>query len=187
MPETIRKWWTAGFAMHFDRVVSEELLDALRPGRQLHGAVTWCKQDPALRDFQLRKEPKGPASWATLYVGLTSLLDIYERGGRFRLEAHGTHKEAGGFDPAWSSWQCLEVLNAAWPKVISYLDRAALKVQPRWTDSEGRVHAMLSTSANTEVSVINREASISFCNQPKKTELCDGWTTSVIAALVSCN
>jgi len=169
--------------MHFDRVVSQNLLDALRPDGPLHGAVTWCAGDPSLRDLQLRRAPKGPTSWASLYVGLTSVLDVVEQHGQFRVTAHTTHRAAGGFNAAWGAWQSIGDLTAAWPEVRGYLDAAAAKVHGRWTDSEGRVHALLSTSPHTGVTLINRETSVSFSNQPTKDQLCEGWATALTALL----
>lgn len=169
--------------MHFDRVVSQDLLNALLPGGPLHGAVTWCAEDPSLRDLQLRKSPKGPACWASLYVGLTSVLDIVEQRGRFMLKAHNTHQEAGRFDATWGAWQSLDDLGAQWPRVRSYLDAASSQVHGRWTDSEGRVHALLSTSLQSGLSVINREASVAFCDQPTKDELTEGWAFALTAPL----
>ena len=170
--------------LHYDRVVSSTLLDALRPAGALHSAVSWRHGDVRLRDVQLRKQPKGPASWVSLYLGLTSVLDIYEQRGLFRLDAHATHRAAaGGFDPSWRSWQTLEELSRQWRRVESYLDRVVHKVHPRWLDSEGRVHALIAGSAPTGFSVVNREASIAFANQPTKDRLCAGWEQTVKQAL----
>ena len=187
MPEKAQPWWKSGTKMHFDRAVSDDLLNALRPGGPLHGAVAWCAQDPDLRDLQLRREPKGPASWASLYVGLTSILDIYEQGGRFRLTAHPTHRQAGGFDGKWSTWQALEELASGWPAIKLYLDKAVGNVHGRWTDSEGRVHALISASPHTGLTVLNREASISFCDQKIKDEFREGWADVLVSALKAQN
>lgn len=84
----------------FDRTVSEELLNFLRSdtGQRLRAVRD---REPMLFDIQLRSDrPKGRRSWATLYYGLTSLLDVDESKGRFRLRLHRTHRAAGGFDPS---------------------------------------------------------------------------------------
>lgn len=173
------KWWTAGTAMHYDRVVSEVLLNALRPRGPLHSAVAWSQADPRLRDVQLRKQPKGAASWASFYVGLTSVLDIYEVGGQFRLKAHATHRAAAGFDPSWDSWQALDALAERWAQVELYLEKVSTHVHPMWLNTEGKVHALISNSTRTGFSVINREASISFVNQATKDGLGKGWSDAI--------
>jgi len=170
-------------AMHYGRLISEPLLGALAAGGPLHSVMAWRQEDLVLRDVQLRHEPKGPASWVSLYLGLTSILDIVERAGEFRLRAHPTHRARGQFGDSWDSWQSLGVLTQRWPKVQDYLSRIVHEVDHRWLDSEGKVHALLAASANTGFSVINREASISFSNQPTKKKLVDGWTKAVGQAL----
>jgi hypothetical protein len=184
-PATPGAWAKTGATMHYDRTVSAALLDALRPEGPLHSLIQWRHADPALRDVQLRKQPKGPASWASLYLGLTSVLDVYEQGGQFRLAAHGTHRAAGRFDPSWGTWQPLDVLAARLPQVDQYLLRVVPMVHPRWLNREGRVHALLAASPHTGISVINREASISFSNQPIKDETCRAWSDTLLAPLAA--
>ncbi len=170
--------------MQYDRVVSCTLLDALSPGGPLHSAVGWRHHDLGLRDVQLRKQPKGSGSWASLYLGLTSVLDIHEQRGLFRLAAHNTHR-AAGFDPSWRSWQPLDELAQQWPRVERYLDRVVPTVHSRWLDSEGQVHALIAGSARTGFSVVNREASLAFANQPTKGRLCAEWERTLKRAILT--
>ncbi|MDP9398648.1 MAG: hypothetical protein M3P96_12905, partial [Actinomycetota bacterium] len=176
--------WAPSATMHYDRVLSQALLDALSPGGPLHGAVAWRHEDVGLRDVQLRRQPKGSGSWASLYLGLTSVLDIHEQRGLFRLAAHNTHR-AAGFDPSWRSWQALEALAQQWPRVERYLDRVVPTVHSRWLDSEGQVHALIAGSARTGFSVVNREASLAFANQPAKDRLCADWERTLKRAILT--
>jgi hypothetical protein len=184
-PAMLGAWARTGATMHYDRTASAALLDTLRPTGPLHSLIQWRQADPSLRDVQLRKQPKGPASWASLYLGLTSVLDVYEQGGQFRLAAHRTHRSDGGFDPAWAVWQSLDAIAERLPQVEQYLLRVVPKVHPRWLDREGRVHALLASSPHSGISVINREASISFSNQPTKNAACRAWSDDLLAPLAA--
>jgi hypothetical protein len=176
-------WAATGQQMRYGRVISDVLLAALSEDGPLHGAIRWRNDDLGLRDVQLRKEQKGPASWASLYVGLTSVLDIYERADKFRLRAHATHRAAAGFHDSWADWQTLEQLTTQWPSVERYLEHVVKTVHPRWLDTEGQVHALIASSTHTGFSVINREASISFANQSTKNDLCEKWASTMQLAL----
>lgn len=152
----------------FDRTVSEELLNFLRSdtGQRLRAVRD---REPMLFDIQLRSDrPKGRRSWATLYYGLTSLLDVDESKGLFRLRAHKTHQAAGGFDPSWSQWMSSSEVDAIWNDVERYLARAQPLVQERWIEKEGRVHATLASGNSDAFRIINREASPSFLDTTTK-------------------
>lgn len=158
--------WTRTSATHFRRTVSTHLLEALAPSGPLDRLLAFRAADPALRDLQLRREPKGSASWASLYVGLTSVLDVVERGGQFLLRAHGTYRAStAGWLPKWEALRPLNDLVEDWPDVLGYLDAVVGMVNPRWTDVEGAVHALIVGSSRTGFDVVNREASISFRNR----------------------
>jgi hypothetical protein len=171
------------FAQHYSRVVSDALLDALRPGGPLRQLVEWRDGDLSVRDVQLRREPKGKRCWATLYLGLTSVLDIDELGGRFRLRAHATHRLLGHFDDSWNSWVELEALAARVPEVLAYLERVEGTVDGRWTSTEGRTHALVSNSPCTGIQVINREASVSFRDTATRTTMVGGWAGEIAKAV----
>ncbi len=73
--------------------MSPPLLQALAPDGPLRGVISWRNADPGLRDVQLRREPKGTASWVSLYLGLTSVLDVYEEDGRAASTRTGPTKK----------------------------------------------------------------------------------------------
>ena len=170
--------------LHYGRVVSPALLAALQD--PLSGVFRWRDTDRRLRDVQLRRQPKGSRSWASLYVGLTSILDIDELGGRFRLRAHATHQLNGGYGsswPAWGAWQTADQLAKNWPDVLAYLDVIVHKVDARWSDSEGLVHALIADAAQTGVSIVNREASISFRDNSVRQARCTAWGAPIHSAV----
>lgn len=178
-------WASTGQQMYYGRLVSDALFQALSEDGPIRGAIRWRNEDLGLRDVQLRKEPKASVSWASLYVGLTSVLDICERADKFRLRAHATHRAAADFDDSWMAWQTMEEMKARWPSVEGYLGRVVKTVHPRWLESEGRVHALIANSTRSGFSVINREASISFANQAIKTALCGQWASATQLAMAA--
>jgi hypothetical protein len=151
-------------SIYFDRAVSDELLEFLTtpPWTQLVSLG-------GLHDLQLRSDrPKGVRSWATLYYGLTSLLDIVENGGRFRLETHQTYQKVGRWDRFWSEWMLPEQLWGYWDTVEAHLEHVRPNVNPNFTAHEGVLHAALTSGASDAFRVLNREASPSFADQATK-------------------
>lgn len=155
----------------FDRVVSDELLDAVRPGGGFDTLVERRNTASTVGlDVQLRRDQRGTQSWASLMLGLTNVLDLFEQNGRYWLRAHRTHQQAGGFDPAWSSPRSAAELPALRSDVQGYLDRI---LGPGGVDSshvsrEGKVQAAMCSMASAEYGVVQREAAISFASQPIK-------------------
>ena len=68
----------------FDRLVSATLLTELGPGGHFNDLLRRRATRPAVADLQLRREQRGRRSWVSLYMGLTSVLDLDERAGLFR-------------------------------------------------------------------------------------------------------
>src|SRR5688572_28117340 len=61
--------------LQFNRNVSPELLAELRPGGRFEGLVRRRHEWPSLADVQLRRA-QGPECHASLYIGLTSVLNV---------------------------------------------------------------------------------------------------------------
>jgi len=167
----------------YDRRASPALLSALQG--PLSSLLAFRALDPFLRDVQLRREPWGKRSWASLYLGLTSVLDVDERGGRFRLTAHDTHQKRGHFDGAWTQWQTLDELLVFWPDVEEYLDRIQHRIDRKWLDAEGRVHALIANTDASGMTVLNREASHAFTDTPTREARKEVWRVPLELALAS--
>ena len=153
-----------------------------------HGLVDLAAGDrkgEPLFDLQLRRDTKGanPISWASLYYGLTSVLDLEERGGQFRIVAHKTHRTRGGFDDAWSEWQEQSALDRAWPSVAKYIASVTPTVDKRWTGKEGAVHAAISSGTSDAYRVVNREVSPAFSDQATKDAMMASWWRPIDDAL----
>jgi hypothetical protein len=168
--------------IRFDRVVTEELVDSLRPGEAMRPLIEFRNERRDIFDVQFRR-PSGRISRASLYAGLTRPLDVDSRiiAGKepeFRFfVAHDTHREVAirfGYEK-WS-WQPLEELAARWSEVSQYLAE-----REKWFEEEsaaahhvieGRVHAAMCRDTVTSYRAINREASPSFRDEKTKATIC---------------
>jgi hypothetical protein len=176
-----------GRDMSFDRSISDGLLDMLSdgPASQLVDMARDQPSTPALYDLQLRREPKvsNPRSWATLYYGMTALINLEERGASYRLTAHPGYQELVAFDDGWVEWQDREEVESAWPRVATYLDEIADQVDRRHISKEGAVHAAISSGESDAYRVINRETRPSFVDTSTRTRRSEGWVAPFNEAL----
>jgi hypothetical protein len=158
--------------MWFDRRISDQMLEALRTG-PLRFLADLRNHDPLI-DLQLRRASKDAAHcWVSCYVGLTTVLDVHERDGRFWLDAHKTHREAGGFDDAWKTPASLTQLSRISSRVKTYVKTAVAQVDVHHIEFEGKVHAAMCSGAPPKYRVIQREASPSFSSRDVKEALID--------------
>lgn len=154
--------------LRYDRRVSESLIELLStdPGRSL---VRRRNEKPDLLDVQLRSWPNSSTNWASLYVGLTTVLDLKEsRDGRFRLKAHKTHRKNGRFPESLDSPLTREALIDRWDELDAYLDRVIPSVTSRHTAKEGAVHAAMCSDRSDAYQVVDREAAVKFKDTPSK-------------------
>lgn len=173
--------------MRFDRVVTDELIRLLTEtgARQLVELARTQDGGPPLYDLQLRRRQRKPEQvetkslrecWATLYYGLTKLIDLHERDGEAKLVSPSYGNRAS-FDVAWSEWQDPDQLLRQWPRVSKYLEDVVTSdaVDARFLSKEGPVHAALSSGRSDAFRVINREANPAFASDPVKKATLAGW------------
>ena len=110
----------SGWTTQWGPLMSPELLAELQPGGRFDGLVRRRHEWPWVADVQLQRA-QGPECHASLYIGLTAVLNVRERRGEFALSAHKTHRAAGRFDPSWSVFQSPATLAQDWPAVDAYL------------------------------------------------------------------
>jgi hypothetical protein len=103
-------------SMRFDRRAPEELMNALRPNRFAHSMVEYGRSGAYWLDLQLRGYENKPEKRATLYVGLTKVLDLILHPTKgFRLDAHATHASGNnGWDGDWRTWHGKDWWAAQW-------------------------------------------------------------------------
>jgi hypothetical protein len=158
-------------AMTYDRRAPAGLMTALVDGfaASLKDYVL-ARQYPV--DLQLRGyEGKGQHR-ATLYVGLTKVLDLHHRqDGRFKLAAHPSYMTAKrGWSDSWSRWHRAEQLGVKWEGVEEYLDTVIPAVGLRYL-KEGRTQAAVNTLRNEALTIIDREVVIAFASASEKSEI----------------
>lgn len=168
--------------VRYDRRVSETLLEALTDGA-LAGLVDIVRVDRGLRDLQLRRA-RGLECWATLYVGLTKVLDVRERKGQFRLDADPTYREVPGFDESWRLWQEPGDLENCWHEVLGYVDAAIASVRPAYL-KEGAVQSSLCSGVSDDFRVVDREAVLGHTNTASRSATTDPISIALQQALLA--
>ena len=157
------------------------LVDSLKAGQPLGPVIEFRNEHQDLMDVQFRR-PSGRMSRASVYAGLTRVLDVdvkvvNDAAPLFRyFIEHETHRKAAPDWRDWAIWGPLEGMQELWPAVERYLQE-----RERWilTDpkaahhaKEGRVHASMCRTGVRTYRVVNREASPSFVDTKAKDEIC---------------
>jgi hypothetical protein len=159
----------------YDRRVRPELLKVLKPGGWAHSLVEYGRSGQYALDLQLRGYAGKQNCWATLYVGLTKVVDLHFNSSRgYRLDVNKAWKQYG-WDVGWESFRP-EFTADDWRHVEAYLERAIPSVGTRFL-KEGAVQSAVSAFRSRHLTVVDREAAISFSNQSEKTAI-----TSALAA-----
>lgn len=156
--------------MSFDRTASEALMSLLAdgPARSLVVRATGQSERP-LYDLQIRSDPDGRETRATLYYGMTKLIDLQERGGRFRLAAGAGYMALDSFQDTWKIWQPQPLIEQEWPAVEIYLEEVARHVAgSSAVNREGPVHAAISSGNSDAYRVIQREAGPRYRDTPTR-------------------
>jgi hypothetical protein len=166
--------------MYYDRTVSAELRSALSRGGPFD-FLTAIGRDRHLADLQLRGYPGKRRYWATLYCGLTKVLDLFERNGDFWLAGGKFWQADGGWKPSWETRRPAAQWWAEADAIAGYVDAAIRSVGTRFTN-EGAIQAMLCTRASTLFSTIDREAVVGFENNAGRTAVYAGLQDPLHAA-----
>jgi hypothetical protein len=151
----------------YDRRVSPEFL-ALFDREATDGAVasslvTYANEALFPVDLQFRRNTKSGREHATLYVGLTAVLNVRVRkNGLFSLDVHATHMKNGRFDPAWGTPMTADELAKIWAEVELYLDRVIPLATLSHGNKEGAVQAALASHRSSALVVLDREVTPSL-------------------------
>jgi hypothetical protein len=164
----------------FDRRVSDALMDALSDTSSLGAVVDFRNANPLLYDILLVRAQDGD-SRASVYSGLTKLLEVRERRRRFRLMAHKTYSSLESFKAEWRRPQELYELAGQRPEIIRYLREAAAAASQRYVRAEGAVQGLVCSGVCKGFAVISREAEPSYRSQ----EIKDQWTTELGEPLIA--
>lgn len=133
--------------LRYDRSVSDEFAGYFAVGGFADSLVDYARGKYPI-DFQYRKDPKTNRQWASLYVGLTAVLNVLDKGTTgLALTAHPTYRvrKLGWSDEWLVAVPATEWVNR-WGAVESYLERVIPKVvtDGRYVKTEGIVQAAVS-------------------------------------------
>lgn len=141
-------------------------------------------------DFQYRKDPKTGRQWATLYVGLTAVINVHDNGPKgLALNAHETYREQTaklGWNDDWAAPASVHVWEERWPTVEAYLERAIPTVVTggRFVKSEGIVQASVSGYlGDTRRAVIDREVQPYFRNTDTLNQIHGPYNAALVETL----
>ena len=156
----------------------------LLPGGLLASLAVYAKSGLFPLDLRFRKDVKTQAEHVSLYVGLTSVLDVHHaKSGKLRLKVHETHQQNGKFDPGWSALRTPDELAAIWPDVELYLDRVIPMAARSHGTKEGAVQAAVAAHRSRERIVLDREVTPSFRDTAFKKQFMEECQRPILDAL----
>lgn len=155
--------------LSYDRRAPQALMEALQPGGWAHSLVEYGRSGQYAMDLQLRGYAGKSEHWATLYVGLTKVLDLrYRTTKGFKVAAHKSYcVPKYGWDAGWQKWTAADDLAAKITSIEDYLERVIPSIGSRYL-KEGAVQSAISGFASRDLVVIDRETTIAFSNQREK-------------------
>lgn len=158
--------------LHYDRRVSEGFLAHFLDGGVAHSLVEYARHAPYPLDLQMRHNPKTGAEHATLYVGLTSVVDVERVGDKLRLKAHKTHQSGPyGFSASWLTPMTVQQLSRSWRMVENYLEKIIPDAAAKHASQEGAVQAAASVFSSSERIMVDREVALHFRDTPTKSRI----------------
>jgi hypothetical protein len=107
---------------------------SLAAGGWAHSMVEYGRAGQFALDLQVRGRAQKTGHWATLYVGLTKVVDLHYRPSKgFRLGAHASYRLPSlGWRSAWETTQPADRLASEWSAVEDYLERVIPSIGSRF-------------------------------------------------------
>ncbi len=172
--------------LSYDRRAPELLLQSLEPGGFAHGLVQYGTSGMFGLDLQLRGKT------ASLYIGTTKAINLHVvSNGNFKLTTHETYANAGQhkWHRNWSEPHAANWFQEHWELVESYLDRVITGVSHNGRHlQEGVVQSAISRFSGNEITMIDREAAVSYLNEEeKRISLASTSTPWLAAAAAMCH
>jgi hypothetical protein len=172
--------------IRYDRRVAASFLEYFLPGGVTASLVEYAKHAPYPVDLQMRHNPKTRADHASLYVGLTSVLNVYAKGSNLALDAHKTWRQPPyGFDEQWSDAVEIGKWQDRWSKVEDYLERVIPRAAETHASREGSVQAAASSFTTQDRVMLDREVTPHFRDTAVKTRILNGCRQPLVDALNS--
>ncbi|WP_159081274.1 PGN_0703 family putative restriction endonuclease [Nocardioides sediminis] len=175
---------TNAFDVRYDRRVSAQFLSHFEPGGIAASLASYAKSGLLPIDLRFRRDVKTRSEHASLYVGLTSVLDVrHAKSGKLRLKVHETHQQNGKFLPDWGIPMTPDRLATIWPDVELYLDRVIPVAARSHGTREGAVQAAVAAHRSPDRVVLDREVTPSFRDQAFKKKFMDECQHPILDAL----
>ena len=166
----------------YDRRVDPGFLDLFDARGAFRTLTEYARKARYPVDLQFRRNPKTAAQHASLYVGLTTVLDVHWKPGTVKLAAHPSFHPSG-FQAAWMSWTAIGEAAARADAVDGYLDAVIPKAAAGRAAVEGAVQAAVSSFDSANRVMLDREVLLHFRDTPTKQRVMDRVTADLLAAL----
>jgi len=149
-----------GYDIRYDRRVTPDFLAHFCPGGVADRLRVIAHRAALPLDLQFRKDPRTGRQKATLYAGLTAVLNVQAAGTGLRLNAHKTWSEnpAYGFGEDWGKSMPPYRMAEQWEEIELYLERVIPPAVRQHGMTEGAVQAVASKSVAGGWAVLDREA-----------------------------
>lgn len=159
-------------AIRYDRRVSPDFLANFLQGGVAHSLTEYAGKARFPVDLQMRHNPKTGADHASLYVGLTSVLNVMAKPKpvpALALDAHKKWSEGPyGFDVRWRQATSIDGWNAKWIEVEEYLEKVIPSASVTHGRTEGAVQAAASAFSDGTRVMLDREVIPHFLNAAVK-------------------
>jgi hypothetical protein len=166
----------------YDRRVDPDFLDLFDARCAFRTLTEYACKARYPVDLQFRRNPKTAAQHASLYVGLTTVLDVHWKPGAVKLAAHHTFHPSG-FQAAWMSWTAIGEAAARAGAVDGYLDAVIPQAATGRAAVEGAVQAAVSSFDSANRVMLDREVLLHFRDTPTKQRVMDSVTADLRRAL----
>ncbi|WP_183097415.1 hypothetical protein [Nocardioides pelophilus] len=177
--------------LRYDRSVSEEFLGHFLPDGFASSLLQYARARYPI-DFQFRKDPKTGAQWATLYLGMTAVLNVEDKRDKgVRLTAHPKYANSlYHWADDWAQTNSPETWRSRWPAVENYLERIipAVMTDGRLTATEGLVQAAVSVYIGDSTRVmLDREVTPYFLDTATKNAILTSYSNPLAEAIEASN
>lgn len=160
----------APFIIRYDRRVSDSFLSMFLGDGPLSRLRVIAQQAALPLDLQMRKDPKTRAEWASLYAGLTSVLDVKQGEKGLRFKAHPTWSDNPryGFPSRWATLMDHAKVAVEWPEMELYLERVIPAAVRAHAMTEGLVQTVVAKKTTDDWAILDREVTPSFRDDQNK-------------------
>lgn len=177
--------------IRYDRRVSQEFLAHFRQGGVAHSLTEYAAKARYPVDLQMRHNPKTEADHASLYVGLTSVLNVVAKAkpvSSLALTAHKTWSEGPyGFDLGWRDAVPADDWTKRWIEVEEYLEKVIPSASVTHGQTEGAVQAAASAFSDGSRVMLDREVTPHFLDTLVKKSVLGPISNSLVDALAEAN